>query len=156
MISKTGWSRLFWTVGWYLLNGLNLMEDKKTPVYLMWRVSLQETSKASVKGSPLKSSWNPMTWTLPLCQRRRNGLPKRRYFPASSFKNWIESRPRQQILLNKTQCSGMWFFVGCSPGAEVHPSQRCWLLCYDEIIHCPPPLSTCNGDWVVLVLNLLF
>lgn len=146
MIPKTGWSKLFWTVGWHLLTGLNLIEDKKTPVYLMWRVPLQETSKASVKGSPLKNSWNPMTWTLPLCQRRRSGLPKRRYFPSSSFENRIENKPRQQILLNKTQCNGMWFFIGCGPGAKVRPSQRCWLLCYDEIIHCSPPFPTCNED----------
>lgn len=145
MVPKTGWSRLFWTVGWYLLNGLNLIEDKKTPDYLMWRVSLQETSKASVKGSLLKSSWNPMIWTLPLCQRRRNGLPKRRYFPSSSFENWIENRHRQQILLNKTVQWDVVFLIGCNPGAKVHPSQRCWLLCYDEIIHCPPPLLTCSG-----------
>lgn len=42
-----------------------------------------------------------MIWTLPLCQRRRSGLPQRRYFSSSSSETEIESEPAQQALLSE-------------------------------------------------------
>jgi len=42
-----------------------------------------------------------MIWTLPLCQRRRSGLPQRRYFSSSTSESEIESEPAQQALLSE-------------------------------------------------------
>lgn len=100
MLQKTRRICLFGTAGWHFLNGFSVTEPKKIPIYLT-RILLQEILRASVKGSPLKSSWNPMIWTLPLCQRRRSGLPQRRYFSSSSSETEIESEPAQQALLSE-------------------------------------------------------
>lgn len=147
------WGELDW-FELYLLNGHSVTEVKKIPIYLTRRTLLQETLRANVKGSPLKSSWNPMIWTLPLCQRRRSGLPQRRYFSFQCFwksdRKWAQTPEPAEW---EAQCNGLWFLLAGAQewGSTLPKGAGCCVMMkksakYRGVPH-PSPLVMRTGEF---------